>query len=104
MSVANETLNRGAATSTRSPSHASYQRSVGILGGETAKQNLPSVRVARRNKTLRPCVKNHMQTLVHIADQRTLAEHGDVPVRRSVQDCATRENPHAVLRHGRLIH
>ena len=25
--------------------------------------------------------------------QRTLAEHGDVPVRRSVHDCATRENP-----------
>ena len=35
---------------TYSPSHASYQRSVGILGGETAKQYLPSVRVARRNK------------------------------------------------------
>ena len=30
--------------------------------------------------------------------QRTLAEHGDVPVRRSVQDCATREELHAVLR------
>ena len=30
--------------------------------------------------------------------QRTLAEHGDVPVRRSVQDCATRGNLHAVLR------
>ena len=32
--------------------------------------------------------------------QRTLAEHGDVPVRRSVHDCATRGNPHAVLRRG----
>ena len=30
--------------------------------------------------------------------QRTLAEHGDVPVRRSVQACATRGNPHVVLR------
>ena len=35
--------------------------------------------------------------------QRTLAEHGDVPVRRSVHDCATRGNPHAVLRRRRLF-
>ena len=42
VSVVNETLNRGAATPTCSVSHASRQRSVGILGGETAKQDLPS--------------------------------------------------------------
>ena len=37
----------GAATSTCSPSHASRQRSIGILGGETAKQNLPFPALAR---------------------------------------------------------
>ena len=36
--------------------------------------------------------------------QRTLAEHGDVPVRRSVQDCATCGNPHAVLHRRRPPH
>ena len=37
-----------------------------------------------------------MQSFAHIVHQRTLSEHGDVPVRRSVQDCATRGKPHAV--------
>ena len=32
------------------------------------------------------------QSFVHVVHQRTLAEHGYVPVRRSVQDCATRGN------------
>ena len=50
---------------TGSALHALRKRSVGILGGETAKQNLPSVRVARRNKTLRPCVKNTCSAFLH---------------------------------------
>ena len=41
-------------------------------------------------------VKIHMQSFAHIVHQRTLSEYGDVPVRRSVQDCATRGKPYAV--------
>ena len=37
------------------------------------------------------------QSFVHVVHQRTLAEHGYVPVRRSVQDCATRGKLHAVF-------
>ena len=34
-------------------------------------------------------LKPRWQSLVHVVHQRTLAEHGDVPVRWSVHDCAT---------------
>ena len=34
------------------------------------------------------------ETPPYVSEKRTLAEHGDVPVRRSVHDCATRGNPH----------
>ena len=81
--------------------------------GDSASQSLP--RVCRRNadtkhvkhcmcffhEPQKSCSLLEMGTypfLVRLrlrrTDQRTLAEHGDVPVRRSVQDCATRGNIH----------
>ena len=78
---------------TCSPSHASRQRSVGILGGETAKQNLPSAELRDGTRDSVLALKSTRSPL----HQRTLAEYGYVPVRRSEQDCATRGNIHRFI-------